>query len=77
MRFTGSRFRRKLCGICRNGPADYVLFVGLTPVAVVEAKRQRRDVAGAIEQARPICRGGGCDTPARPGHSAILSYKRE
>jgi type I restriction enzyme R subunit len=29
-----------------------VLFVGLTPVAVVEAKRQRRDVAGAIEQAR-------------------------
>jgi len=22
--------------------------------------------------ARPICRGGGCDTPARPGHSAIL-----
>src|SRR5262249_26898205 len=40
-----------------NGPADYVLFVGLTPVAVVEAKRQRRDVAGAIEQARRYSRG--------------------
>src|SRR5262252_3082567 len=40
-----------------NGPADYVLFVGLTPVAVVEAKRQRRDVAGAIEQVRRYSRG--------------------
>ena len=40
-----------------NGPADYVLFAGLTPVAVVEAKRQRRDVAGAIEQARRYSRG--------------------
>jgi type I restriction enzyme R subunit len=40
-----------------NGPADYVLFVGLTPVAVVEAKRQRRDIAGAIEQARRYSRG--------------------
>jgi type I restriction enzyme R subunit len=40
-----------------HGPADYVLFVGLTPVAVVEAKRQRRDVAGAIEQARRYSRG--------------------
>ena len=40
-----------------NGPADYVLFVGLTPVAVVEAKRRRRDVAGAIEQARRYSRG--------------------
>src|SRR5215468_6072671 len=40
-----------------NGPADYVLFVGLTPVAVVEAKRQRRDVVGAIEQARRYSRG--------------------
>jgi type I restriction enzyme R subunit len=40
-----------------NGPADYVLFVGLTPVAVVEAKRRRQDVAGAIEQARRYSRG--------------------
>jgi type I restriction enzyme R subunit len=40
-----------------NGPADYVLFVGLTPVAVVEAKRRRTDVAGAIEQSRRYSRG--------------------
>ena len=31
--------------------ADYVLFMGLTPVAVVEAKRKNKNVAGAIPQA--------------------------
>jgi type I restriction enzyme, R subunit len=40
-----------------NGPADYVLFVGLTPVAVVEAKRRRQDVSGSIEQAKRYSRG--------------------
>ncbi len=40
-----------------NGPADYVLFVGLTPVAVVEAKRRRQDAAGSIEQAKRYSRG--------------------
>ncbi len=35
-----------------SGPADYVLFVGLKPVAVVEAKRQNVDAAGAITQAQ-------------------------
>ena len=40
-----------------NGPADYVLFVGLTPVAVVEAKRRRQDVAGSIEQSKRYSRG--------------------
>lgn len=34
-----------------SGPADYVLFAGLTPIAVVEAKRKAKDVAGSIEQA--------------------------
>ncbi|MEL7362072.1 MAG: type I restriction-modification system endonuclease, partial [Bacteroidota bacterium] len=34
------------------GPADYVLFVGLTPVAVVEAKKQATDVPGSIRQAK-------------------------
>ena len=33
------------------GPADYVLFIGLTPVAVVEAKRKHVDVAGKVPQA--------------------------
>ena len=39
-----------------SGPADYVLFAGLTPVAVVEAKRKRKDVAGAIEQSKRYSR---------------------
>jgi len=39
-----------------SGPADYVLFAGLTPLAVVEAKRKRKDVAGAIEQAKRYSR---------------------
>ena len=39
-----------------SGPADYVLFAGLVPVAVVEAKRKRKDVAGAIEQSKRYSR---------------------
>jgi type I restriction enzyme R subunit len=35
-----------------DGRADYALFVGLQAVAVVEAKRQRKDVYGAIDQAK-------------------------
>ncbi len=35
-----------------SGPADYVLFVGLMPIAVVEAKRRNVDVAGAITQSK-------------------------
>jgi type I restriction enzyme R subunit len=31
-----------------SGPADYVLFVGLTPLAVVEAKRHHKSVQGAL-----------------------------
>lgn len=40
-----------------NQRADYVLFVGLTPVAVVEAKRENVDVAGKIPQAERYARG--------------------
>lgn len=39
-----------------SGPADYVLFLGLTPVAVVEAKRKAVDVPGALEQAKRYSR---------------------
>ena len=39
-----------------SGPADYVLFVGLVPIAIIEAKRQARDVPGAIEQAKRYSR---------------------
>jgi type I restriction enzyme, R subunit len=40
-----------------TGPADYVLFRGLTPLAVVEAKRSRKNVASAIEQSKRYSRG--------------------
>ncbi|MDP1692244.1 MAG: type I restriction-modification system endonuclease [Burkholderiaceae bacterium] len=39
-----------------TGPADYVLFIGLTPVAVVEAKRKNVDVSGALQQAKRYSR---------------------
>ncbi len=39
-----------------TGPADYVLFAGLTPVAVVEAKRKNLDVSAALQQAKRYSR---------------------
>lgn len=39
-----------------TGPADYVLFVGLMPVAAVEAKRKNIDVSGALQQAKRYSR---------------------
>ncbi len=35
-----------------SGPADYVLFCGLTPIGVIEAKRKGKDVPAAIEQSK-------------------------
>jgi type I restriction enzyme, R subunit len=40
-----------------TGPADYALFVGLTPVAIVEAKRKHVDVSAALQQAKRYSRG--------------------
>ncbi|MFZ2171081.1 MAG: type I restriction-modification system endonuclease [Methylococcaceae bacterium] len=40
-----------------NQVADYVLFAGLTPIAVVEAKRENINVAGKISQAERYSRG--------------------
>jgi type I restriction enzyme, R subunit len=40
-----------------NGPADYVLFIGLMPVAVVEAKRKHKDIAGKVPQAERYAHG--------------------
>ncbi|HMW22201.1 MAG TPA: type I restriction-modification system endonuclease, partial [Burkholderiaceae bacterium] len=40
-----------------TGPADYALFVGLTPVAIVEAKRKHIDVSAALQQAKRYSRG--------------------
>jgi type I restriction enzyme R subunit len=39
-----------------SGPADYVLFVGLTPVAAIEAKRKNLDVSSALQQAKRYSR---------------------
>ncbi|WP_417794678.1 type I restriction-modification system endonuclease [Terasakiella pusilla] len=39
-----------------SGPADYVLFVGLKAVGIVEAKRKRKDVYGAVDQAKRYSR---------------------
>ncbi|MFO0654590.1 MAG: type I restriction-modification system endonuclease, partial [Polyangia bacterium] len=51
-----------------NGPADYILFVGLTPVATVEAKRKNKDVSGCIQQAKRYSRGFVIDgTLTSPG----------
>ncbi|HCE1575198.1 TPA: type I restriction-modification system endonuclease [Vibrio parahaemolyticus] len=40
-----------------NGRADYVLFLGLTPIAVVEAKKENTNVAGKITQSERYSRG--------------------
>lgn len=40
-----------------NGPADYVLFIGLKPVAVVEAKKIHVDVSGKVAQAERYSKG--------------------
>jgi type I restriction enzyme R subunit len=40
-----------------SGPTDYALFVGLTCVAVVEAKRRNRNVAAAVSQAGRYAQG--------------------
>lgn len=41
----------------KRGPADYVLFCGLTAIGVVEAKKKNKNVAGSIEQAKRYARG--------------------
>jgi type I restriction enzyme R subunit len=41
---------------CDGYSADYVLFMGLTPVAVVEAKRKNIDVSAALQQAKRYSR---------------------
>jgi type I restriction enzyme R subunit len=42
-----------------TGPADYALFVGLTLVGVAEAKRRRKNVSAAIDQAERYSTGIG------------------
>jgi type I restriction enzyme, R subunit len=41
----------------KKGYADYVLFCGLTPMAIVEAKKENTNVAGKITQAERYSKG--------------------
>ncbi|MXR69961.1 type I restriction-modification system endonuclease [Shewanella sp. JBTF-M18] len=41
----------------QQGRADYVLFCGLTPIAIVEAKKENTNVAGKITQAERYSKG--------------------
>ena len=41
----------------QHGPADYVLFSGLSAIAVIEAKRRNIDVSSAIDQAKRYSSG--------------------
>ena len=50
-----------------TGPADYVLFLGLEAIGVVEAKRASKDVAGDIEQSKRYSRGLRDATPVPGG----------
>ncbi|CAN0584825.1 unnamed protein product, partial [Ectocarpus sp. 12 AP-2014] len=46
-----------------KGRADYVLFAGLTPIAVVEAKKENTNVAGKIRQAERYSKGFKVEKP--------------
>ncbi|MGM0858881.1 MAG: type I restriction-modification system endonuclease [Pseudomonadota bacterium] len=47
----------------KKGRADYVLFVGLAPIAVVEAKKENTNVAGKIDQAERYSKGARVEAP--------------
>lgn len=46
-----------------KGRADYVLFFGLSPIAVVEAKKENTNVAGKIRQAERYSKGFKVEAP--------------
>lgn len=41
----------------KSGPADYALFIGMTLVGVIEAKKNAKNVYGAIDQAKRYAKG--------------------
>lgn len=53
-----------------SGPADYALFTGMKCIAIVEAKRQRKNVSAAIDQAERYAKGmrwqGGAEPVGEP-----------
>ncbi|TMS82688.1 type I restriction-modification system endonuclease [Pseudoalteromonas sp. S554] len=50
----------------KKGRADYVLFAGLSPIAVVEAKKENTNVAGKISQAERYSKGLNVQSPLIP-----------
>ena len=67
-----------------TGPADYVLFVGMLCVGVVEAKRSRKNVASAVDQAGRYSQGfpeagillpSGGPWPAETGETKEAPYR--
>ncbi|MBI2391032.1 MAG: type I restriction-modification system endonuclease [Deltaproteobacteria bacterium] len=59
---------------CDGGRADYVLFVGLEAVGVVEAKKKNVDVAGKIDQAKRYSKTIRLE-PAQAPHGPWRSYR--
>jgi type I restriction enzyme, R subunit len=58
-----------------SGPADYVFFVGLMPVATIEAKRQNANVSGALQQAKRYSRDFRLDAEHQSPGGAWGEYK--
>lgn len=58
-----------------SGPADYVLFVGLEAVGVVEAKKKSRDVGSALVQAKRYGEGLRFEGGAVPAGGPWGSYR--
>ena len=63
-----------------NGRADYVLFIGLTPVAIIEAKSQNTNVASKIQQAERYAKGINFTETMKPAWELIdssLSWRND
>jgi len=62
----------------KSGPADYVLFIGLIAVAVIEAKKQTLDVSSAIDQAKRYSRDfkthGSCELSGGPWGEYLIPF---
>ena len=61
-----------------SGPADYALFAGTKLVGVVEAKRKRKNVSAAIDQAERYSIGlsevGGGELPGGPWGDHVVPF---
>lgn len=58
-----------------SGPADYAFFVGTRCVAVAEAKRKRKNVSAAIDQAERYAKGIKLENPAEPAGGPWGKYR--